>query len=103
MKTVNVNEWKGIEGAAHLDFNSAVVYKFTQPPLMSFENSFIQNHGRMADKDPAELGMSFARRLGGPKGKGAGEVLEFLQSKSAEEICAASTFLRDLGRYSIQF
>ena len=57
----------------------------------------------MADKDPAELGMSFARRLGGPKGKGAGEVLEFLQSKSAEEICAASTFLRDLGRDSIRF
>ena len=78
-----------------------MVYKFTQPPLMKIHSS--KNHGRMADKDPAELGMSFARRLGGPKGKGAGEVLEFLQSKSAEEICAASTFLRDLGRYSIQF
>ena len=53
----------------------------------------------MADKEPAALGMAFARSLGGPKAKSAGEVLEFLQSKSAEEICAASTFLRDLDHY----
>ena len=53
----------------------------------------------MADKDPEALGMSFARSLGGPKGKSAGDVLEFLQSKSAEEICTASTFLRDLDHY----
>ena len=54
---------------------------------------------RMSDKDPEALGMAFARSLGGPKAKSAGEVLEFLQSKSAEDICAATTFLRDLDHY----
>lgn len=53
----------------------------------------------MADKDPVALGMAFAISLGGPKAKSASEVLEFLQSKSAEEICTASTFLRDLDHY----
>ena len=53
----------------------------------------------MVDKDPVELALAFARSLGGPKAKPANEVLEFLQSKTAEEICTASTFLRDLDHY----
>ena len=54
---------------------------------------------RMADKDPVALALAFARSLGGPKEKPANEVLEFPQSKTAEEICTASTFLRDLEHY----